>query len=106
MAFKTRAEMTPQVGITSHENDADGYPLNDEVDIVDDFGGYTPLHTTILHELGHTIRLGHLASGYLMFAGQPLPPDPTPDEVRVVQLYTALPNGLDISIYDEVDPQP
>jgi hypothetical protein len=40
-----------------------------------------------------------------MFGGQPLPPDPTPDEAAVVRLYTALPNGLDISIYDIADPR-
>jgi len=103
-AYKTRAVMTPQVGITYHDNDADGYPLLDSVDIVNDFTDAAVLRTTMLHELGHTIRLAHLPYGYLMFGGQPLPPDPTPDEVRVVQLYSSLPNGLDVGVYDNSNP--
>lgn len=104
VVFKTRQEMSPHIGITHRTNDADGFPLRDEVNIVDDFNSELPYFTVMLHELGHTIRLEHLPPGYLMYGGQPLPSDITDDEVRAVQLHTALPNGLDIGIYDDTIP--
>ena len=41
-----------------------------------------------------------------MYGGQPLPADITDDEVLAVQLHTALPNGIDMVIYDESAPVP
>jgi hypothetical protein len=103
--YKTREQMGIQVGITKHFNGRDGFPIGNEVNIVNDFKDSAPLRITMLHELGHTIRLAHLPRGYLMFGGQPLPSDITDDEVLAVQLYTALPNNLETSIYDHNVPQ-
>jgi hypothetical protein len=105
MAFKTRAEMGIQVGITRHENDAEGYPLTSNVDIVDELVDPDRLWTIALHELGHTIRLHHLPAGYLMYASHPLPDSVTNDEAKVVRLYLAIPNGSDLSVYDASDPR-
>lgn len=102
--FKTRAEMGIQVGITHHDQDDFGYPLTDNVWIVDDYANQLSVFITMMHELGHTIRFQHLPSGYLMYGGQPLPSDVTNDEVLAAQIYTALPNGLDIRIYDDSVP--
>jgi len=106
VAFKTRAEMGGQLGITYHTNDPNGYPIGDEVDLIDEFSSVASLYGNVMHEIGHTIRLQHLPSGFLMTQGVPRPTEPTLDEVRVVQLYTALPNGLNISIYDDSNPAP
>ena len=57
----------------------------------------------MLHEIGHTIRLHHLPAGFLMFAGQPLPDDPTSDEVWTVRVLNGIPDHSDLSIYREVD---
>jgi hypothetical protein len=102
--YRTKAEMGVQLGYTVHINGPDGYPVANEVNIVDNYGTQGPLLKTMLHEFGHTIRLYHLPSGYLMYAGQPLPDDVTDDEVLAVQLYTAMPNGIDIGVYDESVP--
>lgn len=106
VAFKTRADMGGQLGITYHTNDPDGYPIGDEVDLIDEFSSVASLYGNVMHEIGHTIRLQHLPAGFLMTQGLPRPTEPTEDEVRVVQLYTALPNGLNISIYDDSNPAP
>jgi len=98
--FKSREDMTPHLGITHHENDEEGFPLTSDISIVDDFADQVQFRTVALHELGHTIRLNHLPTGYLMFAGQPLPPTVTDDEVMLVRLYLALPNEIDLSVYD------
>jgi hypothetical protein len=105
VAFKTRTEMAGHIGFTIRSNDSDGFPLLDEINVVDDFSNAFAFFQTMLHELGHTIRLEHLPSGYLMYAGQPLPADITDDEALLVQLYTALPNNLNIDIYDESIPE-
>ncbi|HEX5131586.1 MAG TPA: hypothetical protein VFX92_03765 [Candidatus Krumholzibacteria bacterium] len=104
MLFQTRAQMGIQNGVTSRQNDADGYPLKDTIRIVDDFSDAAKLYSIIMHELGHTIRLDHLPAGFLMFGGQPLPGDVTDDEVRVVQMMLALPNGTDLARYDYLLP--
>lgn len=103
--FKTRQEMAPHIGITHHENDGAGFPKTSDISIVDDFPDADQLWQIALHELGHTIRLGHLPQGYLMYALHPLPMTVTNDEVMVVKLYLALPNGLDLSVYDSLPPE-
>jgi hypothetical protein len=103
--FKTRQEMSPQIGVTHHENDASGYPKTSDISIVDDFVDGEQLRKVALHELGHTIRLGHLPQGYLMYGGQPLPATVSNDEVMVVELYLAFPNGTDLSVYDPSAPE-
>jgi hypothetical protein len=106
MNFLPRAQMGGQNGITLYTNDANGYPAQDNIRIVDDFSDSAKLYTIMMHELGHTIRLGHLPAGFIMYAGQPLPNDITDDEVRLVQLMLALPNGIDLTPYDPSAPTP
>jgi hypothetical protein len=53
-----------------------------------------------MHELGHTIPLVHLPAGFIMFGSQPLPPDISDDEVTMVKLFLALPNGTNLDNYD------
>jgi hypothetical protein len=103
MRFRPPSEMGIQVGYAVHTNTADGAPLLSAIHIVDTFTNLIALRRTMLHELGHTIRLEHLPAGFLMFGGQPLPDDPTADEVWVVQIMHALPDRADLSIYHEVD---
>jgi hypothetical protein len=106
IAFKPRGEMGGHIGITHHTNDSQGYPLKDDIAIVDDFRDWHGLWVTALHELGHTIRLSHLPAGYLMNASQQdMAHDITNDEVKLVQLYMALPNSLDMAPYDPSDPR-
>jgi hypothetical protein len=100
MRFLPRSLMAGQNGITEHENDANGYPAGEVIKIVDDFSDGPKLYTILMHELGHTIRLGHLPAGFVMYAGQPLPPDITDDEARVVRMMLAIPNGTDFGFYD------
>lgn len=99
-AYRPRSFMGQQVGYTEHENDVEGYPLTDQVYVVDDFSDPVPLFKTMLHELGHTIRFTHLPAGYLMYGGQPLPDDVTDDEVLAARFYTAIPNGINLRVYD------
>lgn len=106
MTFKTRSEMGGiQNGLTRWEEDVDGFPSKAYVDIIDEFADPDRLWKVALHELGHTIRLRHLPSGYLMFQSHPLPDSPTDDEVLMVQLYLALPNDYDVSVHDISDPR-
>ena len=96
--------MGTNIGITEHENDTEGYPSEDRIKIVNEYPFEDRLHTTMLHELGHAIRLAHLPAGYLMYAGQPLPTDPIEAEVKAAVLYLSLPNGIDTRIYDSSAP--
>lgn len=101
MFFKTAAEMGIHVGITRHSEDTEGYPLKSDVDIVDTFASRDNLWVVVLHEMGHTIRLAHLPTGYLMHGSlQGMAIDITGDEVLMTQLYLALPNACDLSYYD------
>ena len=101
MEFLPAASMGGQIGITSYTSDAQGYPVLDRIRIVDTFMDANRLYSIMLHELGHTIRMGHLNSpDYIMFASQPLPADISSDEIRAVQLRMALPNRTDLGIYD------
>jgi len=60
------------------------------------------IYKVFLHELGHTISLGHTDDrSFIMFAGQPLPGDVSDDEARVVRLHASLPVRIDMAIYDE-----
>lgn len=97
--FVPRAEIEPHNGLADIETDVDGFPTSASIYIIDELGE-SKLWSILLHELGHTIHMGHLPSGYLMYAGQPLPDDITDDEVRMVQLFMALPNNLHLEIYD------
>lgn len=103
MDFRTPADMGIQVGITRHEDLPDGTPLHSDIDIVDNFSNIVVLKRVMMHELGHTIRLYHLPRGFLMFGGQPLPEDPTGDEVWVVRVRHGLPDRIDLAIYREVE---
>ncbi|HXV13885.1 MAG TPA: hypothetical protein VEC56_06730 [Candidatus Krumholzibacteria bacterium] len=105
MEFLPPASMGGQNGITSYTNDGEGYPLVDRIRIVDSFADGDRLYSIMLHELGHTIRLRHLNDpSYIMFASQPLPDDISNDEVRLVQLLTALPNAVKLEVYDRSSP--
>jgi hypothetical protein len=102
VAFRTREEMGIQIGYTTHTNAADGTPQHSDINVVNTIEGAVTLNRVLLHELGHTIRLSHLASGYLMYGGQPLPDDPTADEVWLVRVLNGMDDGTDLSIYREV----
>lgn len=106
--YPPRAVMGIQNAFTEHFDDADQFPLRDIVRVLDEFQvvGVDKLSRILLHELGHTIRLNHLPSGFIMFGGQPLPADISDDEVLAVQLHTALPNGIDMSFYNFAAPTP
>lgn len=102
LEFLPPAQMGGQNGITSYTSDAQGYPVHDHIRIVDSFSDASRLYSIMLHEIGHTIRLDHLNSpSMIMYASQPLPADISNDEIRAVQLMTALPNGLNLQIYDD-----
>ncbi len=105
MEFLPPASMGGQNGVTSYTNDAEGYPLVDRIRIVDTFADGQRLYAIMLHELGHTIRLRHLNDpSFIMFPSQPLPDDISEDEVRLVQLLTALPNAVKLGLYDRASP--
>ena len=106
LVFLPRSSMGGLTAITEYDNDADGYPRHDQIRIVDDYLDGSALYLVMLHELGHTIPLGHLPAGFLMFSGQPLPPDVTDDEVDLVRLLLSLPNDTDLSKYDPAPPTP
>ncbi len=105
LEFLPPAQMGGQNGITSYGSDAQGYPLLDRIRIVDTFSDSAKLYAIMLHEIGHTIRLDHLASpNMIMFASQPLPSEISRDEIRAVQLMHALPNGTNLGVYDLLPP--
>ncbi len=93
------AQMNGQNGFMVPTLDAAGFPVRGDIHVVDTFADRERLYRILLHELGHTIRLGHLPAGFIMYAGQPLPPDITDAEVEIVRLHEALPNGTDLSVY-------
>jgi hypothetical protein len=97
--FRTRQDMAPHVGVTHHENDAAGFPKTSDISIVDDLMGADLVWEIALHELGHTLRFGHLPQGYLLYGGRPLPATVTNDEVMMTKLYLALPNGANMLVY-------
>jgi hypothetical protein len=104
--FRSPEDMAPHNGLTHHENDADGFPLRSDIDIVNSLRSSDELLSIALHELGHTIRFRHLPiRGFLMYAGQPLPTTVTNDEVKMTQLYLALANELDLTVYDDEPPE-
>jgi hypothetical protein len=104
LEFLPRSAMGSTNGVTEYTSDASGYPVHDRIRIVDDFADEARLHSVLLHELGHTIRLNHLGAGFIMYASQPLPSDVTDDEVRLVRLMLSLPNGTDLGKYDPDPP--
>jgi hypothetical protein len=59
-----------------------------------------------MHELGHTIPLLHLPAGFIMYGSQPLPSDISDDEVTMVKLLLALPNGTVLDRYNSTPPAP
>jgi hypothetical protein len=104
--FKSRSEMGIHIGITRHTNGSDGLPLRDDIDLVDDMPNSHSLYLICMHELGHTLRLGHLPfPEFIMYEGQPLPPDISADEAEVVRLLVKMPARIDMSAYDETNPE-
>ena len=101
MVYKPQSEMGG-IAFTSHTPDAEGHPLRDEIRIVSEATNSLVIYKVFLHELGHTISLGHTDDrSFIMFAGQPLPGDVSDDEARVVRLHASLPVRIDMAIYDE-----
>jgi hypothetical protein len=90
-----------QIAYTAHTNAADGTPRHSDINVVNTIENAAALNRVLLHELGHTIRLSHLASGYLMYGGAPLSDDPTADELWLVHVLDAIDDGTDLSIYRE-----
>jgi len=104
--FLPRSTMGTVNGVTDYTLDADGYPAHDRIRIVDDMTDGAQLYLIFMHELGHTIPLLHLPAGFIMYGSQPLPSDITDDEVAMVQLLLALPNGTSLESYDPSPPTP
>jgi hypothetical protein len=104
--FLPRSTMGSVNGVTEYSPDADGYPVHDRIRIVDDMTDGPRLYSIFMHELGHTIPLVHLPVGFIMYGSQPLPDDITDDEVTMVQLLLALPNGTILDRYDPSPPTP
>lgn len=104
--FLPRSTMGSVNGVTDYSPDADGYPVHDRIRIVDDMTDGPRLYSIFMHELGHTIPLVHLPAGFIMYGSQPLPDDITDDEVTMVQLLLALPNGTILDRYDPSPPAP
>lgn len=100
MNYHPKAEMEPQVGFTVHSNDDAGKPLRDDINLINDFINSDVAYRVILHELGHTIRFGHLpSSGFIMYGAQPLPTDISDDEEWLLKVYEALPDGTNLEFY-------
>jgi len=104
--FLPRSTMGSVNGVTEYSPDVDGYPVHDRIRIVDDLADGPRLYSIFMHELGHTIPLVHLPAGFIMYGSQPLPDDITDDEVTMVQLLLALPNGTNLDRYDPSPPTP
>jgi|GEM_PF-1513056 len=104
--YLPRSQMGIQNGFTEHFDGADKLPARDIVRILDEFTDAEKLYRVMMHELGHTIRLNHLPAGFIMYAGQPLPPDISDDEAMLVRLHVALPNRFDLSPYNGAPPSP
>ena len=104
--FLPRSVMGTVNGVTEYTFDAGGYPLHDRIKVVDDFADGERLYSIFLHEIGHTIPLGHLPAGFIMYGSQPLPTDITDDEADLVRLMVALPNGTVLDTYDVEAPTP
>jgi hypothetical protein len=99
--YKSQSEMGG-IAFTRHTFDAEGHPLRDEISIVREAANAPLVYKVFLHELGHTIPLGHTDDmSFIMFVGQPLPGDISNDESRVVRLHASLPVRIDMAIYDE-----
>ncbi len=82
----------------------DKHPILAEIKVDNDVSDPEFLFKVMMHEFGHTIRLDHIKPPeFIMYFGQPLPPDITDDEVNLVILYQAMPLRVDMSIYDESD---
>jgi hypothetical protein len=103
--FRTGQDMAPHIGITHHENDGAGFPKTSDISIVDNRSSADQVWEIALHELGHTLRFGHLPQGYLLYGGRPLPTTVTNDEVMMTRLYLALPNGANMLVYDRGAPE-
>jgi hypothetical protein len=106
MEFVPYGSIGPGNALTSHESDDEFYPIHDRIQVVDNFADEPRLYSIFMHELGHTLRLGHLGAGFIMFGSQPLPSDISDDEVTMVKLMLALPNGTNLSKYDSSPPPP
>lgn len=104
LVYKPQSEMSG-IAFTQHHPDAQGHPVRDEIWIVSEGTNSLVIYKVFLHEIGHTISLGHTDDrSFIMFVAQPLPGDISDDEARVVQLHASLPVRIDMAIYDESAP--
>lgn len=106
--YRSPAEMGINIAVT-HYDLGDDYQhlVQAAIHVRTNFpaGSEHKLYQVMMHEFGHTLRLGHLMTReFIMYAGQPLPDDIHDDEVTITRLYTALPVGLDMGAYDSTDP--
>ena len=107
VVYRKEADIDPLDAFTRHNLGADGHPLTREIHIRDNIPAAAQvfLDRVMLHEFGHTIRLGHVDwNTFIMYWGQPLPDDPADDEIAAVVLYHALPPRIKMSIYDASAP--
>jgi hypothetical protein len=104
LTYKPSSSMSG-IGLTVHTKGEDGHPIRDEIRIINEIANPATVWLVFLHELGHTIQLGHVNDrNFIMYVGQPLPTDLSEDEVDVVQLHEALPTRIDMAIYDDSTP--
>ena len=105
LSYPNYEVIAPFRGVTYYTNGPDGHPLKDEVFISNDFSDSTLLFKVMLHEIGHTIRFGHMTDRqFIMYGGQPLPPGISEDEITLTILHAGLPTRVDMSIYDHSIP--
>lgn len=98
---RPREEMGISIAVTHHTTGNDKHPIQDRIDIRDDMTDRESVFRILLHELGHTIRLGHLSSSeFIMYGGHPLPGDISDDETTIIRLHAALPSRVNMNIYD------
>jgi hypothetical protein len=89
---------------TFYEFGDDKHPIFSTIEVDNDLNDSNFLFKVMMHEFGHTIRLDHFhLPEFIMYFGQPLPPDITDDEANLVTLYQAMPLRVDMTIYDESD---
>jgi hypothetical protein len=104
LSFETPEQMGIQTGVTSYENTPDGHPKRSLIRVVNVIENPPVLRRVLLHELGHSLRLRHMPSGFLMYGSHPLPDDPTDDEIWIVRLLLAIDDLTNMEIYPESTP--
>lgn len=105
MSYRTQEEMGVQKGITYFSFGDDDLPLKHTIAIADYLPDSVFVYRIMLHEMGHTVGLGHSYDpNFIMYISQPLPGDISAEEITVMQLLFAIPNYTFMDSYDESAP--